>query len=201
MLLPAALGDAVVQALGVGDEQIVADQLHFAAELARQLLPALPVVFGQAVLDRADRPALAQFLPQVDHLVRSGDAVGLALEEAVAGLALFLGLVEQFRCGGIERENDVLAELVAGLLDGLGQHFQSFIAAFDVGSKAAFVADGGAEMAIVQHVLEMVKHLGPHAQSVAEVGAPSGIIMNSWKSTLLSACLPPLRTFIIGTGR
>ena len=25
--------------------------------------------------------------------------------------------------------------------------------------------------------------------------------MNSWKSTLLSACAPPLRTFIIGTGR
>jgi hypothetical protein len=25
--------------------------------------------------------------------------------------------------------------------------------------------------------------------------------MNSWKSTLLSACAPPLRMFIIGTGR
>ena len=33
------------------------------------------------------------------------------------------------------------------------------------------------------------------------MSAPSGMIMNSWKSTLLSACLPPLRTFIIGTGR
>ena len=30
--------------------------------------------------------------------------------------------------------------------------------------------------------------------------SPTGWIMNSWKSTLLSACLPPLRMFIIGTG-
>jgi hypothetical protein len=31
--------------------------------------------------------------------------------------------------------------------------------------------------------------------------APDGTTMNSWKSTLLSAWAPPLRTFIIGTGR
>ncbi len=31
-------------------------------------------------------------------------------------------------------------------------------------------------------------------------GAPSGITMNSWKSTLESACAPPFRMFIIGTG-
>jgi hypothetical protein len=29
---------------------------------------------------------------------------------------------------------------------------------------------------------------------------PAGMTMNSWKSTLLSACAPPLRMFIIGTG-
>jgi hypothetical protein len=32
------------------------------------------------------------------------------------------------------------------------------------------------------------------------VEAPTGMIMNSWKSTLLSACTPPLRMFIMGTG-
>ena len=30
--------------------------------------------------------------------------------------------------------------------------------------------------------------------------APTGTIMNSWKSTVLVACAPPLRMFIIGTG-
>ena len=32
------------------------------------------------------------------------------------------------------------------------------------------------------------------------VGAPTGWIMNSWISTLLSACSPPLMMFIIGRG-
>ena len=36
---------------------------------------------------------------------------------------------------------------------------------------------------------------------VAPIGAPTGTTMNSWKSTELSACEPPLRMFIIGTGR
>ena len=31
-------------------------------------------------------------------------------------------------------------------------------------------------------------------------GAPTGITINSWKSTLLSACFPPFKMFAIGTG-
>ena len=34
----------------------------------------------------------------------------------------------------------------------------------------------------------------------ANVSAPTGTIMNSWKSTVFVACAPPLRMFIIGTG-
>jgi hypothetical protein len=30
--------------------------------------------------------------------------------------------------------------------------------------------------------------------------APTGMIMNSWKSTLESACAPPFNTFSIGVG-
>ncbi len=33
-----------------------------------------------------------------------------------------------------------------------------------------------------------------------KLAAPTGTTMNSWKSTLLSACAPPFSTFIIGTG-
>ena len=41
----------------------------------------------------------------------------------------------------------------------------------------------------------------PMRSPSAKVGAPTGTTMNSWKSTELSACEPPLRMFIIGTGR
>jgi hypothetical protein len=33
-----------------------------------------------------------------------------------------------------------------------------------------------------------------------KLSAPTGMIMNSWKSIGLSACAPPLMMFIIGTG-
>ena len=40
----------------------------------------------------------------------------------------------------------------------------------------------------------------PARSASGRVGAPTGTIMNSWRSTLLSAWAPPLSTFIIGTG-
>src|SRR6185312_8188019 len=40
----------------------------------------------------------------------------------------------------------------------------------------------------------------PARTASANDPAPSGMTMNSWKSTLLSAWAPPLRMFIIGTG-
>src|SRR4030088_1897798 len=40
----------------------------------------------------------------------------------------------------------------------------------------------------------------PQRNASAKVLAPTGMIMNSWKSIGLSACTPPLMMFIIGTG-
>ena len=40
----------------------------------------------------------------------------------------------------------------------------------------------------------------PIRTASATVDAPTGTIMNSWKSIGLSACAPPLMMFIIGTG-
>ena len=44
------------------------------------------------------------------------------------------------------------------------------------------------------------KTSAPMRSASANDGAPTGTTMNSWKSTVLSACAPPLSTFIIGTG-
>ena len=40
----------------------------------------------------------------------------------------------------------------------------------------------------------------PQRSASAKLGAPTGMIMNSWKSIGLSAWAPPFRMFIIGTG-
>ena len=41
----------------------------------------------------------------------------------------------------------------------------------------------------------------PMRSASAKVGAPWGTIMNSWGSSVLSACAPPLMMFMKGTGR
>ena len=52
--------DALGEELGVGDEEVVADELGGLAELVGEDLPAGPVVFGAAVFDGDDRV----FLPE-----------------------------------------------------------------------------------------------------------------------------------------
>ena len=43
--------DTFFEELGVGDKQVVADELAFVADLLREFDPAFPVFFRQAVFD------------------------------------------------------------------------------------------------------------------------------------------------------
>ena len=56
--------DPLTEALGVRDEEIVADELDAVAELGRQLLPGVPVVLGATVLDRDDGIRVDDALPE-----------------------------------------------------------------------------------------------------------------------------------------
>ena len=60
-----ALFNAALQALDVGDEEIVADELNAAAQLVGQQLPAFPVVFGETVFEGDDRILAAPVVPEV----------------------------------------------------------------------------------------------------------------------------------------
>ena len=51
------------QALGVGDEEVVADELDAVADALGQRLPAVPVLLVHAVLDREDRVACRRARP------------------------------------------------------------------------------------------------------------------------------------------
>ena len=56
--------DALLQALGVGDEEVVADELDCVADVFGEELPAVPVVFGEAVFDGDDGVLLRPSLPR-----------------------------------------------------------------------------------------------------------------------------------------
>ena len=67
--------------------------------------------------------------------------------------------------------------------------------------ETAFVADrGGHALARRCSFFSAWNTSAPQRSASRKLGAPTGTIMNSCRSRLLSACAPPLITFIIGTG-
>ena len=50
-------------------------------------------------------------------------------------------------------------------------------------------------------LLRLWKISVPMRKPSVNVSAPTGMTMNSWMSILLSACEPPFKMFIMGTGR
>src|SRR5712692_4284270 len=67
-------GDGPPDALRVGHEQIVADDLAAVAEPGHEGGPAVPVVLGETVFERADRVLVDPRGPVVDHLGAAEDA-------------------------------------------------------------------------------------------------------------------------------
>src|SRR6266536_38608 len=61
---------------GVGDEDVVADELDTAAKSCREPDPAVPVGFGEAVFDAPHRKLGNDRLVAVDHVVSAEDFPG-----------------------------------------------------------------------------------------------------------------------------
>ena len=159
-----ALVDAPLQAGAVGHKQIVAHQLHGFAEALGEQAPALPVVFGQAVLNRDDRVAAHQLGELVDHF-------GAGVAAAAEGVAAIL---VKLRAGHIEGQGDLVAGAVARLLDRLDQQFASGVVAGQIRRKSALIAHGGGEALGGEQALEGVEHLGAHAQGFTEAAGAVG---------------------------
>ncbi len=104
-----------------------------------------------------------QFCPEGDHLL--GRARGLVrfLEDV-----FLAGLVVELAGGGIERDGDLLAGLVAGGGDGFEDAFERLFVGFQVGREAAFVADGGRVAVLLQHRFQIVEDFDAPAQRFVE---------------------------------
>ena len=154
------------ETLRIGDEEIVADELDFLAELVRDELPAVPIVFGEAVFDGNDRVLAHPIGPERDHLL--GGARGLVgfLEDV-----FLAGGVVELAGGGIERDGDLLAGLVAGGGDGFENAIDGLFVRFQVGREAAFVADGGGVAALLQHGLQGVENFDAPCAGLRENSA------------------------------
>ena len=110
----------------------------------------------------------AKLLPHIHQLLLGQLAAGLGLD-----IQLLL-LVPPLGGGGVDGDHEVLAGLVAGLLNGLDDDLQGVLILLQVGGVAALVAHaGGGGAVLLQGVLQGVEHLGAHTQSLAEgLGRP-----------------------------
>ena len=89
--------DPLRQALGIGDEEVVADELALLADKLGQNPPTLPVIFRHAIFDRGDRIGLREL----------GEILCLLFDRSRLALALIdiLALLEEFGRGAVERQD------------------------------------------------------------------------------------------------
>ena len=93
------LADAHGQPLGVGDEQVIADQLDLVADLVGHGLPAFEIVLAHAVFDRDDRVIGAERGQVIGHFDRA--------QRKPLAADFVLAVLEEFGRRAIERERDV----------------------------------------------------------------------------------------------
>ena len=130
-----------------------------------QLLPAVPVVLGQAVLDGDDRVAVDQSAVEVDHL---GGGAGAAL-----AAKLVLAVLVELGGGAVQGEADVLARACSRPCE------------WPPGSRPGpprWTAGWGrsrprrrprCRALLLEHRLQVVEDLGAHAQASRKLGAPT----------------------------
>jgi hypothetical protein len=155
------LVDAFLEDLGVGDEQVVAHQLHLFAQ-----------AFGQVTFQPSQSPsAMPSSMLMIGYL--STQVASMSVHSVAPGSGLrrtevVLAVLVELAGGAVQAQGDLLAGDVAGLLDGLQDHLDRRFVVLDVGREAAFVADGDAHALVVQDLLERVEHLGAVAHRFAE---------------------------------
>src|SRR6266702_173936 len=158
----AFLFDALLQTLRIGDEEVVADELDV-PELPGEELPAVPVVFGQAVFDRNDRVLRGPRLVKGDHLFRGFFGLVGLLEDV-----LLLLFVVELAGGRIEGNGDLFARRVARLLDRIQNQFNSFGVRLQAWREASLVSYRGVVALLLEHAFESVEDLDAPSQRVGE---------------------------------
>src|ERR1041384_1401533 len=145
--------DSFLQKLRVGHKKIVADELHFASNLVCQEFPSGPIVFRHAVFDRDNRILLAPALPVSNHLIAAQLSLVALFED------VFLAVVKLTR-RRIEREQTILAWLVAGFRNRFEKRFATFLTRLQIRGEATLVTDTRRVAFALQNSFELMKNFG-----------------------------------------
>ena len=160
----AFLGDAALQELDIGDKQIIANQLDAVTQTLGEDFPVGPIVLGKAVFDR-------NYGVVVDN-------PSIPVNEVVGRLPVAVGfqdimiLIVKFRGGDVHGDADIFAELVVSFIDGILDAFEWLVVAItNARSIATLVANSGGVVALFQDILQGMKNLGAHTNSIGDVAS------------------------------
>jgi len=98
----------------------LADKLRSLTEFISQRFPSIPIIFGHAVFDRNDRILISPALPKRNHFItREFAAIGF-FENVRTTVVKLTG-------GRVERQQNVTARFVSGLINRLKNRFDCFV--------------------------------------------------------------------------
>ena len=153
------LADPIAQALHVGDEEIIADELHLLASQFGELLPSGPVVFRKSVLDRYDWVFGDPALPELRHLIGGEFIARRFFEDVLSG-----GCVKELGRSGIHGNENVLTRHITGLSDRIHDRLNRFFIRFQVRRESALVAYVGGKTFLLQDRFQVMEHFGSHPE-------------------------------------
>merc|ERR1719310_92790 len=159
---------AVLDALWVGDEEVIADNLHLLAEALDHLGVGLPVVLVERILDGDNWVAAGDVIVELHHVspgLDEGRICVVDLESEVVGLVL-----RDVELGSGDVHGQFHLASVAGVGDGIHKRAEALIVLLDVWREAALITDGSGVLAVaaLHNGLQRVVDLGTDAEGISE---------------------------------
>ena len=157
-------GDAIGQALGVRDKEVITDELHLAAKSIREHLPALEVILSHAIFNRDDWIVRREVCPESHHFITRLHDVGLPEVVATLCALMLCFFVELSRCR-VHCNLDLVTRGVASLCNRFHDDIQSFLVALEVWCIATFISNRRAVALALKHRLQCVEDFRSPAQA------------------------------------
>ena len=169
-------------------------------------------VVGREILDSRGNPTVEAEITLADGTVARGCAPSGASTGEFEALELRDGDKSRYLGKGVtkavENINTVIADAVVGLdasdIYAVDAAMRKADGTKDKSNLGANPPSSPTEVArpLAFRMEARAWKTSAHQRSASlKEGAPTGMIMNSWVSTVLVACAPPFRMFIMGTGR
>jgi len=155
-----------LNAIDVGHQQIVTDDLNPVSQLFHHQRPTVPIILVEPIFNRNNGILIAPVYVKVDHL-RTAQHLAFRFQ-------MILTIFIKFRCSRIHSQHDLLARFVASLSYCFQNQIQRLAVGRQFGGKPAFVACSRAIPFIAQHLLQILVYFSPPAQRLAERGSAYG---------------------------